>query len=69
MDIGFRPMVNQSVSVYPNPSRCKFVLDFGKEITNGKVRISDPNGTLVFEKVNVDGYSLNVDISEKLSGL
>ncbi len=65
----FKGMENQSVSVYPNPNRGKFILDFGKEITNGKVRISDLNGTLVFEKANVDGYSLNVDISVKLSGL
>ncbi len=65
----FKGMENQSVSVYPNPNQGKFVLDFGKEITNGKVRISDLNGMLVFEKVNVDGYTLNVNISEKLSGL
>lgn len=44
-------------------------MDFGKKISKGKVRISDLNGTLVIEKANVDGYCLNVDISEKTSGI
>ncbi|MBK9248405.1 MAG: T9SS type A sorting domain-containing protein [Ignavibacteria bacterium] len=54
---------------YPNPCSDFLNLDLTKTITNGKLRIFDLLGQLVFEIEEVTGDTFVIDISNQPSGL
>lgn len=59
----------QSTSIYPNPASGYVTFDFGRQITNGRIKLMNFLGQTVAEIAEVNGHSLSIDISTQPKGL
>ncbi|MFN8359079.1 MAG: T9SS type A sorting domain-containing protein [Candidatus Kapaibacterium sp.] len=58
-----------SFSVYPNPGTTTITAAFGKEVRSASVRITDLLGQVLVSQTDVNGNSLQVDVSQFSPGM
>jgi len=65
--LGVEDLTN-TINVYPNPTSGMVTMNFGKEITNGKVELIDAQGRVVLTN-EVNGKNHTLDISSFAKGI
>lgn len=63
------PSMPVTFSLYPNPSTNSLTINFGKQITNGRIKLINLMGQTILEKTDINGTSLSVDISSQPKGM
>lgn len=59
----------KAISLYPNPASSQINLSFENNLENASLKISTITGQTVFEKNNVSGNSLTLDVSVLSNGI
>ncbi len=59
----------QSTSIYPNPASGFVTFDFGRQISNGRIKLMNFLGQTVAEISEVNGHSFLIDISAQPKGM
>lgn len=68
-DVLESPEVANFLSIYPNPSSSSITVSFGKQITNGRIKLINLLGQTTFEQADVNGGSFSLDITNQLKGM
>ncbi len=55
--------------LYPNPTTGYLTVDFGKGLTNGRIKLVNLYGQILLEQSNISGTSLTLDIAGQPSGM
>ncbi len=58
-----------TLTVYPNPSNGLYTLSGSQNFTNASIKIYNSLSQIVFEKENINGNNINLDISSVTSGM
>lgn len=61
--------VKKSISLYPNPASTQINLSFENNLEEASLKIISITGQKVFERNNISGNNLNIDISMITSGI
>src|SRR6185369_10541961 len=62
-------MEKSYISLYPNPASGIFTLNFGRQITNGRIKLINLLGQTVLEQSDVNSISLSLDIADQPKGM
>ena len=57
------------LSAYPNPASGALSINFGKHITNGRIKLINLFGQTMLEQSNINGTSLTLDIADQPGGM
>ncbi len=61
--------LNNYLSVYPNPASGQFIISSGKPLNNATLKIVNTLGEIILQKTNLNGSSLDIDISGHANGI
>ena len=59
---------SNSINIYPNPTNGSVIMNFGKEISKGQIKLFDAQGRLVLED-EINGENHSLEISSFASGI
>ncbi len=51
-----------SLNIYPNPTNSTVTVNFGKQITNGTIKLTNMMGQIVIQQSEINSTSVNLDI-------
>ncbi len=61
--------LQESTKIYPNPTSGSVNIILGKQSVNTSLKLTNISGQIVYEKANLVGNKINIDLSDQASGV